>query len=151
MSRSREDAEDAVQEIFINLWKSAPRFDPGRATETTFIAMIARRRLIDRRRAAERQREDAVPSVDLEAVMSFEHEKMHSSIEAQAAARVLEDLPADRRNILRLAILDGLTHAQIAAATNMPIGTVKSHVRRGLAAVREKLLGEESPEEVTQQ
>ena len=53
--------------------------------------------------------------------------------------------------VLRLAIFDGLTHAQIAEAIDMPIGTVKSHVRRGLAAVREKLLGEDSPEEVTQQ
>ncbi len=151
MSRSREDAEDAVQEIFINLWKSASRYDASRATETTFIAMVARRRLIDRRRNAERQKEDAVPSVDLEAVMSFDHEKILSSVEAQAAARVLSQLPNERRTVLRLAIFDGLSHAQIAEATNIPIGTVKSHVRRGLAAVREKLLGEESIEEVTQQ
>ena len=140
-----------MQEIFINLWKSASRFDPGRATETTFVAMVARRRLIDRRRAAERQKEEATPAVDLEAIMSFEHEKMVSCVEAQAAARVLQDLPNDRKNVLRLAIFDGLTHAQIAEATKLPIGTVKSHVRRGLAAVREKLLGEESTEEVTQQ
>ncbi len=59
MSRSREDAEDAVQEIFISLWKSADRFDPSRATEVTFIAMVARRRLIDRRRAAQRRPEEA--------------------------------------------------------------------------------------------
>lgn len=151
MSRSREDAEDAVQEIFINLWKSASRFDPSRATETAFIAMIARRRLIDRRRAAGRQKEQATPAIDLEAVMSLDHEKLVSCVEAQAAARVLRDLPDDRRNVLRLAIFDGLSHAQIAEATKLPIGTVKSHVRRGLAAVREKLLGTEAIEEVTQQ
>jgi RNA polymerase sigma-70 factor (ECF subfamily) len=151
MSRSKEDAEDAVQEIFISLWKSAARFDASRATETAFIAMIARRRLIDRRRASGRTKEDATPSVDLEAVMSFDHERMHSCVEAQAAARVLESLPAERGMVLRLAIFDGLSHAQIAEATKLPLGTVKSHVKRGLASVREKLCVEESVGEVTQQ
>src|SRR5438132_13118196 len=53
-SATRADAEDAVQEVFIDLWKSAARFDPTRASETTFVAMIARRRLIDRKRAHDR-------------------------------------------------------------------------------------------------
>ena len=55
MLRNSEDAEDAVQEIFIDVWKNAARFDPAQSSETTFIAMIARRRLIDRIRHGQRR------------------------------------------------------------------------------------------------
>ena len=143
MSPTRQDAEDAVQEIFVNLVSSAARFDPNQASEATFVAMIARRRLIDRRRSAERRREELRPMVDLEKEPSTDHERMIHTLEAQAAARAIDRLPEDRRRVLRLAILDGLTHAQIARTTNLPLGTVKSHVRRGLEAVRGMLISEE--------
>ena len=55
MFQSRDDAEDAVQEIFVDIWRNADRFDPAQASETTFIAMIARRRLIDRLRYSNRR------------------------------------------------------------------------------------------------
>ena len=132
---SRAEAEDAVQEVFISLWKSAGRYDPGRASETAFVAMIARRRLIDRRRKGH----PPVSEIDLEQVASLDHERLENVAEAQLAAKALGDLPADRREVLRLSIYEGLTHQQIAEAMHLPLGTVKSHLRRGLAAVREAL------------
>lgn len=141
MSPSRADAEDAVQEIFVNLITSAKRYDPARASEATFIAMVARRRLIDRRRAAERRKEDLKKEVPDRA--TSDHKHMDRSLEAQAAARAIAKLPEVRQNILRLAMLDGLSHQQIADAVNLPLGTVKSHVKRGLEAVRATLLAEQ--------
>lgn len=135
---SRAEAEDAVQEVFISLWKSAGRYDPGRASETVFVAMIARRRLIDRQRKASPP-STSTSEVDLEQVASLDHERLERVAEAQLAAKALRDLPVERREVLRLAIYEGLTHRQIADAMNLPLGTVKSHIRRGLAAVRDTL------------
>ncbi|MEQ9495692.1 MAG: sigma-70 family RNA polymerase sigma factor [Deltaproteobacteria bacterium] len=143
MSPSRADAEDAVQEIFVNLMGSAKRYDPERASEATFIAMIARRRLIDRRRAAERRKEDLATDDRVPDRATSDHKRMDRSLEAQAAARAIQKLPEVRQRVLRLAMLEGLSHQQIADAVNLPLGTVKSHVKRGLEAVRATLLSDQ--------
>jgi len=138
MAPSNEEAEDLVQEVFIDVWKSADRYDPNSASEKTFIAMIARRRLIDRIRQIQRrpQENELNEALDFE---SDEHQKIEKSLEAQAAAQYLADLKPEQRRVLHLSIYLGMSHGEIATATDMPIGTVKSHVRRGLIAIREKL------------
>ena len=120
MLRNTEEAEDAVQEIFIDIWKNAERFDASRASETTFVAMIARRRLIDKIRYSTRRiSADSLDDVLLEPFTRAD-KQMQASIEAQQAA-----------------------HQEISDATGMPLGTVKTHARRGLIRVREFLgLGE---------
>ncbi|HMS42018.1 MAG TPA: sigma-70 family RNA polymerase sigma factor [Pyrinomonadaceae bacterium] len=143
MCPNTDDAEDAVQEIFIDVWKNAARFDEVQASEATFIAMIARRRLIDRLRKNQRQ-----PNVD-----SFEdilvepsknsNEMMQTSIEAKQAAEALKHLRPEQRQILQLSIVQGFSHQEIANALDMPLGTVKTHARRGILQVRE-VLGLES-------
>ena len=138
LSPSRADAEDATQEIFLGLWQSAKRFDAQRASETTFIAMIARRRLVDRLRGSSR-RKGAHEPLDPETTPSQDHKRLEASVEAQAAARALETLPEERKEVLKLALYEGMSHQQIAERTGLPLGTVKSHVRRGLTALREAL------------
>jgi RNA polymerase sigma factor (sigma-70 family) len=144
------EPEDAVQEIFVALWKVAGRFDPAIAAEATFVAMIARRRLIDRRRARARQPElTALPdAAGLEAGPApHGHDgAVTASVEAAQAARALEQLRPEQREVIVLATCHGLSHAEIAARTKMPLGTVKAHVRRGLLSIRAALLGVEQEE-----
>ena len=140
------DAEDAVQEIFLDLWRSAGRYDPQVATETAFVAMLARRRLIDRRRARMRRPTtegiDEVPSIpDLQA------RPPDTDAFARQAARELGKLRPEQRQVLVLSTCHGLSHGEIAAQTGMPLGTVKAHARRGLMSIRAALLGVEQEEQ----
>jgi RNA polymerase sigma-70 factor (ECF subfamily) len=139
--RDRAEAEDAAQEIFIALWNSAPRFDPAIASESTFVAMVARRRLIDRVRATARAPRGEPLEGALEVATDAPRERLDAALDATRAARAFEVLSPDQRRVLELAVLAGNTHQEIAQATGMPLGTVKSHARRGLARMRELLLG----------
>jgi RNA polymerase sigma-70 factor (ECF subfamily) len=138
MCPNKEEAEDAVQEIFIDIWKNADKFDPSQSSEMTFVAMIARRRLIDRLRKFKRQ----PPMEVLENLTSgpFQsHKDIQDCIEARQAIEALNQLRPEQRQVLHLSICLGLSHQEIATLTGMPIGTVKSHARRGLIKVRELL------------
>jgi len=132
------DAEDAVQEIFLDLWKSAARFDPQIASEAAFVTMIARRRLIDRRRSRAR-RPTTDPMSELPATAD-RGSQPDVCAEASQAARALDQLRPEQRQVL-VATCQGLSHGEIAAQTGMPLGTVKAHARRGLMSIRAALLG----------
>lgn len=134
-----DEAEDAVQEIFLDLWRSAARFDPAVASETTFVALIARRRLVDRRRRSKRAPQteslaDAPTPIELGAATRVE-----DCAEASIAAQALAQLRPEQRLVLVLSTCHGLTYEEIATAVQMPLGTVKAHARRGLLRVREIL------------
>ncbi len=145
MLRNSEDAEDAVQEIFLDVWRNAERFDPSQASETTYIAMIARRRLIDRIRHVQR-RISADSLDDILAEPSVRSDRtVQTNLEARDAAKAMDQLRPEQRQVLQLSIVHGLSHQEISDATGMPLGTVKTHARRGLIQVREILgLGESS-------
>jgi len=143
MLRDPDEAEDVVQEIFVDIWKNAGRFDSTRASETTFVAMIARRRLIDKiRYSARRISADSLDDVLLEPFTRSD-KQMQVSIEAQQAAEAMRNLRPEQQQVLRLSIVQGMSHQEISDATGMPLGTVKTHARRGILQVRELLgLGE---------
>lgn len=144
-SSDAADAEDAVQEIFYEIWKHAARFDPAKASERGFVAMIARRRLIDR--ARKRQREvtlDAMPEGFDAPDESPDHgEQVVGVMEARA---VLEQLTPLQRRFIERHLLDGRTHEEIAQESSVPLGTVKSHIRRGLLKARALLMGRAATE-----
>lgn len=131
------EAEDAVQEIFISIWENASRFDESVASETTFIAMIARRRLIDRRRKLMRRRDSAAMPAAEPAAVVVESESPGLIDDARLAANALTQLRPEQKQVLELSLLHGKTYEQIAESTGMPVGTVKTHARRGLIRVRE--------------
>jgi RNA polymerase sigma-70 factor (ECF subfamily) len=138
LSRTPADAEDATQEIFLQIWRHAARFDDSLGSETTFIAIISRRRLIDRLRKA-----TAEPPMDSSAeafesiAWSEPGNASETCIEIEQALQALAGLRPDHRQVLELGILQGLTHPEIAKRLDMPLGTVKSFMRRGLMRVRE--------------
>jgi RNA polymerase sigma-70 factor (ECF subfamily) len=139
LSRTPSDAEDATQEIFLDIWRSASRFDASQGSDKVFIAMIARRRLIDRLRKT-----SAEPPMDpmeaLDMVASGDQDaSSETSMEAEQATRALAQLRPEQRQVLELGLLHGLTQSEIATRLNMPLGTVKSFMRRGLIKVRENM------------
>lgn len=138
MCRNRADAEDAVQDIFVSVWRSAERFDPNAGSEATFVAVIARRKLIDRLRARTRQ-PDVVALTDAAPGSENTVDRSELSEDARIAAEAFDELSQDQQRVLRLAVHHGCTHEQIATSLNMPLGTVKTHCRRGMIKIRESL------------
>jgi RNA polymerase sigma-70 factor (ECF subfamily) len=133
------DAEDAVQEVFIELWQHAGRFNSAMAAESTFVATVARRRLIDRHRRRAR-RLDAVPLVaEPTATTRSETDRLETLEEGQQARGLLEQLRPEQRQVLELSFDQGMSQQEIAEATRLPLGTVKTHTRRGLMRLRQLL------------
>jgi RNA polymerase sigma factor (sigma-70 family) len=138
----RADIDDAVQEIFVELWKVADRYDPNIASERAFIATIARRRLIDRGRRERRRLVSTVDSADTDLSVGSVPTPDHPSQlreETARAANALQQLSAEQQQALRLSIYHGLSHQEIADRMQMPLGTVKTNLRRGLIRIRELL------------
>ena len=144
LSYNESEAEDAVQEIFLDVWKSSGRYDPGIASETAFVAMIARRRLIDRRRRQSRRpTEQVIPDGATIAGVTA-GEQYERCEEAKVAAEALSELTEDQQRVLKLSVYHGLSHEKISRATGLPLGTVKTHARRGLMRIRERLANDEA-------
>jgi RNA polymerase sigma-70 factor (ECF subfamily) len=141
MGFSGGELDDAVQDVFVALWRSAQRFDPALAGERAFVAMIARRRLIDLRRRLGRRAEGAATEV-AEELSSGERpavEALAVRDEGARARAALGELRPEQRRVIELSVMEGLSHQEIADSTGMPLGTVKTHARRGLQRVRELL------------
>lgn len=131
--------EDVVQEIFMDLWKSAGRYDPKLAVETTFIGTLARRRAIDAVRRRSRQpATEPLPDFD-----SLDHAATEPDpsmrCEREDVRTALTDLPDQTRELFALHFDEGLTHPEIADKTGLPLGTIKTQLRRGLIQVRNTL------------
>jgi RNA polymerase sigma-70 factor, ECF subfamily len=126
-------AEDVAQEVFVELWSTAVRFDAARGSVTTWVTTIARRRAVDRVRREESQRRRVV---DLAARRPDDAptpaDTVLASMEAHRVQRALLLLPPDQRQVVQLAFLDGDSHSSIATKLSLPLGTVKSRVRGGL-------------------
>jgi RNA polymerase sigma-70 factor (ECF subfamily) len=137
-----QTAEDAVQDIFLKVWQVADRFDPNLASESTFIAMIARRRLIDLYR---KRRPDSALTVDSE-TLDRQHDSQRDaasraelSDDARQAESFLSELPPQQQHVIRMSVYDGLSHSRIAETTGIALGTVKTHIRRGLGEIQRRL------------
>ncbi len=137
----RAAAEDVLQEVYVIVWRNAARFDSARASPITWLAMIARNRAIDWKRAHDRHTDrfgmmmpPFVASDDLPADQALAAQQMEA-----AAVRCLETLGPDQRAAIRDTFLDGLTYIQLAERLRLPLGTVKSRIRRGLLELKKCL------------
>ena len=134
------EVEDAAQEIFVELWQVASRFDPRKGGEAVFVATSARRRLIDRLRRKGRGPREVKLRDEPRASGDPGPER---GVEARRAAALIRALQPERRRVLELCVCEGWTHAEAARMTGLPLGTVKSHLRRGLAQLRAALEAKE--------
>ena len=138
-ARAATEAEDAVQEVFLSLWKNASRFDPSKASEAAFVTMIARRRLIDLYRRKVRRPEGAAVDAELETLPDLKAGGIEKRADARLAARAIQRLKPKEREAVLLSIYQGMSHSEISSHMDLPLGTVKSYIRRGLIQVREML------------
>ena len=149
--RRAADAEDVIQETWLQAWRSASGYDPARGSVAGWLVTIARSRAIDRFRslASRLQAETAVgPALraGTPAAGSAPDEPGASAVAGQLRARVgaaLEALPGRQRESLELAYFGGLSQSEIAARLGAPLGTVKSWCRQGLLRLRELVPEEE--------
>ena len=131
------DAEEVTQTVFVDAWRARDTFDPEKGTLGGWLMAITKRRCIDRIRVRERNRRDLGA-----AMAGAEHNHPTASpdrvVEQIVVADELARLPAGQRMVLQLAFYDDLTQSQIATVTGLPLGTVKSHLRRGLGQLRRR-------------
>lgn len=141
--KSREEAEDILQEVFLQVWRRACDFDESRGKPFTWLVTLARSRAIDRiRQLGARQRLAEASAQDTpEAVSDAVADTLHSE-QREIIARALAALPEEQRRTLNLAYFDGLTQSEIAEQLATPLGTVKTRMRSGMIKLRE-LLGDQ--------
>jgi RNA polymerase sigma-70 factor (ECF subfamily) len=142
--RCKEDAEEVVCDVYTHAWQRANTYDSGRGTVMAWLAVMARNRAVDRLR----QRRDVLSLDDdrhgglaesLVAEALGPEQVLAQFQSGSAVRRALQSQSPQRRVLLGLAFFQGLSHQEIADATGMPLGTVKSHLRRTLAALQDEL------------
>jgi RNA polymerase sigma-70 factor (ECF subfamily) len=129
--RDNSLAEDALQEAFVKIWRNAAKFDRARGSALGWVVIIVRRAAFDLR-----PREAVAEPAEIAAIAS---EQPETDMLDPGLARALAALPEAQREALLLSYVHGLTHAELAAAMGAPLGTVKSWVRRGAAALKDRL------------
>lgn len=137
---NREEAEDVLQETFLQVWGRATNFDENRGRPFTWLVTLARSRGIDRLRTLAARERVAVASAKDEAeVVSDAASDAFRSEQRGLITNALDQLPDEQKQTLLLAYFDGLTQSEIAARLNAPLGTVKTRMRTGMMKLRELL------------
>jgi RNA polymerase sigma-70 factor (ECF subfamily) len=135
------DAEDVVQVTFVAAWQGRDTYQPARGSLLSWLLGIGRRKAVDAMRARarhDRAAETARQSAANQAPGSAAEQPVDRLSDRIVVTDELAALPAEQRRVLRLAFYDDLTHEKIATVTGLPLGTVKSHLRRGMARLRRR-------------
>ena len=140
------DAQDALQDVFLQIWSRAATYNPEQSTVFSWTVLLTRSRVIDRLRARKRRLrvvDSATGDEDADvadaSTMESAADTADKNDEAARVRSVLNNLPAEQREAIELAFFGDLTHHEIAARLGEPLGTIKARIRRGLLKLRERL------------
>ena len=133
---SEAEAQEVLQEVYVQVWRKADRFDAARASAITWLAILARNKAIDRLRRPSIASDsiDAAEEVEDDSPSAFE--VVAGDQDAQRLTNCLEELDERARAMIRAAFLDGATYPELAEREQVPLGTMKSWIRRGLLRLR---------------
>jgi RNA polymerase sigma-70 factor, ECF subfamily len=140
------DAQDALQDVFLQIWSRAATYNPEQSTVFSWTVLLTRSRVIDRLRARKRRLrivDSATGDEDADvadaSTMESAADTADKNDEAARVRSVLNNLPSEQREAIELAFFGHLTHDEIAARLGEPLGTIKARIRRGLLKLRERL------------
>jgi RNA polymerase sigma-70 factor, ECF subfamily len=137
----RAEAEDALQDVYTAVWRKAGQFDATKASATSWLAMIARNKAIDRLRSmpARQSRASVELAENVEDPGASPSQQVQTATDRAQLDHCLERLEPRRRSLIRAAFFDGLTYEELSAKIEAPLGSIKSWIRRGLMQLRECL------------
>lgn len=133
----REDAEDVTAEVFHEIWAKRTRYNPERSTPRTYLLLMTRSRAIDKLRT--RRASASNQTEELESTTSLPTQLAESEEVRDRVSYCLGELTSIQQQLVELAFFNGLSHSQIASHLDMPLGSVKSHIRKGLIKLRHSL------------
>lgn len=143
--RDPEAAAEVLQEVFWQVWREAPQYDPKRGSPEAWLVMRAKTRAIDRLRSIRRRDRTFVAPVDESVARSSEEPAENPAVVAEDRSLIqtaLAQLPEPQRRVIEMAFFEGLTQSEIAIRLREPLGTVKTRARLGLERLRGALRGE---------
>lgn len=140
----KSEAEEVLQEVYITIWNKAATFEEGRASPITWLVTVARNRSIDRLRSLSRAGLTSLDeAVDVADASPLADTMLIAQGDDAALSRCINGLNPRDAGFIRASFLQGATYAELAARDELPLGTVKSRIRRALLALRECLRGSE--------
>lgn len=141
MLNNRTEAEDVLQEVFVQVWRQARKFDEGRGKAFTWLVTIARRRAIDRLRSLRSRAMTIYKASESNALYPDAAVEQDPFLRAdqKTVRAALNQLPAAQRSLLLMAFFEGRSQREIAERTKIPLGTIKTRIRTGMTRLRETL------------
>jgi RNA polymerase sigma-70 factor (ECF subfamily) len=139
--RDPAQSEEVTQEVFLDIWRTAARFDPERGSALGWVMTIAHRKAVDRVRSAvaASRRDQGYHEANQDVDYDMTAEAAHASLEAERVRKALQTLTPAQRSAVELAFFGGYTHTEVAAMLGLPLGTAKTRIRDGLIRLRDTL------------